>query len=86
MRTNFIVLITIKYCIMKSLTLFMYDFDGENVPNTASKTNVPNQQTEKVQNTVKQVKKPNFWQRIKNELQAWSNKDANDSSYDDTQV
>jgi hypothetical protein len=28
----------------------------------------------------------NLWQRIKNELQGWSNKDANDSSYDDTQV
>jgi hypothetical protein len=71
---------------MKLLSLFMYDFDGENVPHTASQTEQQNQQEDKVKNAAKQVKKPNWWQRIKNELQAWSNKDATDSAYDDTQV
>ena len=32
------------------------------------------------------IKKSNLWQRIKSELQGWSNKDADDSTYDDTQV
>jgi len=45
-----------------------------------------NQHDEKVTTNVLPIKKPNLWQRIKSELQGWSNKDAADSSYDDTQV
>jgi len=45
-----------------------------------------NQHDEKVTTNVLPIKKPNLWQRIKSELQGWSNKDADDSSYDDTQV
>lgn len=86
MATNFIVLPTIKYCIMKLLNCFIYDLDGENVLNTVTEANESNQHDEKVTSNVPLIKKPNLWQRIKNELQGWSNKDANDSSYDDTQV
>ncbi|MBP6431711.1 MAG: hypothetical protein KA319_08090 [Ferruginibacter sp.] len=71
---------------MKLFNFFMYDVDGENVPNVSSEIKQPNQQVEKVVNKATQAKKLNLWQRIKKELQAWSNKDADDSAYDDTQV
>lgn len=71
---------------MKLLNRFIYDLDGENVLNTLTEANESNQHDEKVTSNVPPIKKPNLWQRIKSELQGWSNKDANDSSYDDTQV
>jgi hypothetical protein len=70
---------------MKLFTFFMYDMDGENVSNSVSQTQEPKHQ-EEVEKKAKPVKKPTLWQRIKSELQGWSNKDANDSAYDDTQV
>ncbi len=86
-HTNFMLLLkTIKYYMMKLFNFFMYDVDGENVPNVSSEIKQPNQQVEKVVNKATQAKKLNLWQRIKKELQAWSNKDADDSAYDDTQV
>lgn len=80
------VLTTIKFCIMKLFNLFMYDFDGENVRNTTTQAQEPHEQEEKIKSNVKPVKKLNWWQRLKSELQGWSNKDATDSAYDDTQV
>jgi hypothetical protein len=71
---------------MKSVTFFMYDLDGENVPNAASQAQESVAQVKKLENKATPVKKPNLWQRIKSELQGWSNKDAEDSAYDDTQV
>ena len=68
------------------LNRFIYDLDGENVLNTPIKGNKSNQDDEKVTTNMLPIKKPNLWQRIKNELQGWSNKDADDSTYDDTQV
>ncbi len=68
------------------LNRFIYDLDGENVLNTPIEANKSNQHDEKVKSNVLPIKKPNLWQRIKSELQGLSNKDAADSSYDDTQV
>ena len=68
------------------LNRFIYDLDGENVLNTPIEANKSNQHDEKVKSNVLPIKKPNLWQRIKSELQGWSNKDADDSTYDDTQV
>lgn len=71
---------------MKSVTFFIYDLDGENVVNTTSQPLEAKHQAEKVEKKATPAKKPSLWQRIKNELQGWSNKDANDTAYDDTQV
>ena len=68
------------------LNRFIYDLDGENVLNTPIKGNKSNQDDEKVTTNMLPIKKSNLWQRIKSELQGWSNKDADDSTYDDTQV
>ena len=86
MTTKFIVLPIIKYYSMKLLNRFIHDLYWENILNTPIKVNKSNQDDEKVTTNMLPIKKSNLWQRIKSELQGWSNKDADDSTYDDTQV